>query len=136
MPYDEPRYIQNDTLNAFFPQGTQTYTASGHVLTQTLGYLTCPQACTVVAGGAHVQAAGQGKDAYVLNVLNGTTTIGTISPADTAGSGALLVLGAGSGSVVTAGNALALTLTGTGTAAAAQTNPLLAISIVVRKQFV
>lgn len=135
MPYDEPRYISRDTLGRSIA-GTQTYTASAVVLTQTVASIPCPDAAYVVDAAATVDVAGAGSG-YVLNIQNGAVILATAPISNTAGnvSGAT-VLATASLSAVAANGPLSLVVVGTGTSSAAQVNPVLQVSVGIKKQFV
>lgn len=135
MPYDEPRYISRDTLGRSIA-GTQTYTASAVVLTQTVASIPCPDAAYVVDAAATVDTIGVGTS-YVLQLQNGAVVLATGAISNTAGNvSGLTVLSTASLSAVAANGPLSLVVIGTGTASAAQVNPVMQVSVGIKKQFV
>lgn len=135
MPYDEPRYISRDTLGRSIA-GTQTYTASAVVLTQTVASIPCPDAAFVVDAAATVDTIGVGTS-YVLQLQNGAVVLATGAISNTAGNvSGLTVLSTASLSAVAANGPLSLVVIGTGTASAAQVNPVMQVSVGIKKQFV
>ncbi len=135
MPYDEPRYISRDTLGRSIA-GTQTYTASAVALTQTVAMIPCPDAAYVVDGAAVVDVTGAGAS-YVLQLQNGAVVLATGAITNTANAvSGLTVLSTASLSAIPANGTLALVVIGTGTASAAQVNPVMQVSVGIKKQFV
>lgn len=137
MPYDEPRYISRDTLGRSIA-GTQTYTASAVVLTQTVASIPCPDAAYVVDAAVTVDVVGAGiTGGYVLQVQNGAVVLATGSISNTAGNvSGLTVLSTASLSAIAANGALSLVVIGTGTASSAEVNPVMQVSVGIKKQFV
>lgn len=133
MPYDEARYISRDTLNRSIA-GTQTYTASAVVLTQTVATIPFPDAGWVVDAAASVDVIGVGAS-YVLQLQNGTTVVATGAITNTAQAVSGLTVTSAS-NVIAANAGLSLVVIGTGTASAAQVNPVLQVNVGIRKQFV
>lgn len=133
MPYDEARYISRDTLSRLIA-GTQTYTASAVVLTQTVATIPFPDAGWVVDAAASVDVIGVGAS-YVLQLQNGTTVVATGAITNTAQAVSGLTVTSAS-NVIAANAGLSLVVIGTGTASAAQVNPVLQVNVGIRKQFV
>lgn len=133
MPYDEARYISRDTLSRSIA-GTQTYTASAVVLTQTVATIPFPDAGWVVDAAASVDVIGVGAS-YVLQLQNGTTVVATGAITNTAQAVSGLTVTSAS-NVIAANAGLSLVVIGTGTASAAQVNPVLQVNVGIRKQFV
>lgn len=133
MPYDEARYISRDTLSRSIA-GTQTYTASAVVLTQTVAVIPFPDAGWPVDAAVAVDVVGVGSS-YTVALQNGSTVIATGSVQNTANVASGLTITTAS-SVVAANSALNILVIGTGTASAAQVNPVMSIQVGIRKQFV
>ena len=130
MAYDTPRSIHSIFCTA---TTTQTYTASGQALTvAATEKLNLPEPCQVVDGVVECVAAGQASG-YSLNVLAGTTTIGSIPIVNTAGS-------VGSPLSVTVPDVyntqVTFSIKGTGTASAAETNPTVKVILGLQSRFV
>ena len=129
MAYDTPRFNYPLFCTA---TTTQTYTASTQVKTEAqTETLQLASPHQVVEANVHTITAGQATG-FVLQFLNGTSTIGTCSVVNTAGSNALLT-------VTTPdiyGTNVNFIWTGTGTASAAETNPLVLVTLGLQSQFV
>lgn len=134
MPYDEARYLSHDVISFTPNGGTQTYTASTHVLTQTVGMIPFAEAGWLVAGASSVQVAGVATG-YVLNLLNGANVIATSTINAAANTFNPLTITTASSIIATA-TGLTVAVIGTGTASAAQINPIFHLQLCVRKQFV
>lgn len=111
-------------------------TASGQVVTgSTITYLPVAEATFVVGIAAAVTATPTAPPSTVkYSILSGTTTVGTVSPLQTAGSSAYATVTPGV--AVAAGSALQLQVIATGTASATETAGAVQLAVALAPQFV
>lgn len=132
MAYNDVRAYLTGTLAAT----ALTATASNHVVTVANAiYLPIAEATFVVSAAVAITASPSSQAGTIkYAVLSGTTTIGTVTVAQTAGSSAMTTFS--TPVAVGSGSALTVSVIGTGTASATETAGAVWLAIGLAPQYV